>query len=474
MTQLHESRNTLKSLPSPRDADVVVAGGGLGGIAAALAAARSGARTLLIERNTYVGGVATAGMCCSIFNCFFTSRHQPGSCGIPMEIADRLAAAMGYGTKWREHKGHVIYDLEQGKLTLQELLEEAGVELLLGATVTDAVKESERLVGLAIAGKKGREIICGKRFVDATGDADLAVLAGAPVHMPEQLKTRIQSLCFRLGNVNVDEFITYFRNHPEEYPAMMDVEWTLDEALRQYEECGTFLFPHGGGMQMKAFRQAKEDGLLPSQIGLHDTTDACQMHGMRQTGMVHVVTGYVKIDGLDAGEISRAICDGRRMAFQLAEVYRRYLPGFERTIVAGVADNLGVRASRWIAGDFVLDDTMTAAGSRYVDAVARMVPYRNVVRHPGSKAWGVQEMGEDTFDLPYRCLLPQLVDNLIMGAGRSISIVDPFQLRVMVHTMSVGQAAGAAAAVSANCRTTFRQTEVKAIQQALGKLGEKI
>ncbi len=461
-------------LPLRGSWDVIVAGGGLGGITAAVAAARTGVKTLLIERNTCVGGVATAGMCCSIFNCYYTAAHRPGSQGIPMEIADRLAAAMGYGRKWREHKGHIIYDLEKGKLVLQELLEQAGVELLLGVMVSDAVVEQNVLKGVIIESKSGRELLVARNVVDATGDADVAFLAGAPLHQPAELKARLHSLCFRLGNVDVNAFIDYFRRNPDEYPAMMDVEWTLEEALKQYDECGTFLFPHGGGMQMKVFQQAKADGAMPAQVGMHDTTDACQMHGMRQAGMVHVVTGYVKIDGLDAREVSQAICDGRRMAFSLAEVYRRYLPGFERSFVAGVADNLGLRATRWIDGDFVLTPGMMAAGMRCADAVGRLVPYRNVVRHPGQNAWGVQEMGADTFELPYQCLLPRMIDGLIMGAGRSISIADPWQLRVMAHTMSVGQAAGAAAAVSALTGTVLRRTENGKIQDALNKLGEKL
>ncbi len=445
--------------------DVVVAGGGLGGVSAAVASARLGAKTLLIERNSYVGGTATAGMCCSLFNCFYTSRRRLGSAGIPVEIADRLATATGYGKKWHDHKGHIIYDLEAAKLVLQEMLEHAGAELLLGVPVTGATVENRTLKSVTVASKRGSERIAGGRFVDATGDADVAFLAGAPLHTPDHANGSRHSLCFRLGNVDVDAFIDYFRRNPEEYPAAMDVNWTLPEALRQYDECGTFLFPHGGGIQMKAFRQAREDGALPGKVGLHDTTDACQMHGIRKTGIVHVITGYVYFDGLDPYLASRAIDDGRRMAFALAEVYRNYIPGFGNAYVAGVADNLGVRSSRFLAGDFVFTPEMTAPGTRFDDAVGELVPYRNQVLHPGKNAWGAHVMGEDTFDLPLRALLPHGIGGLIMGSGRSVSAADPWQLRVMAHTMAVGQAAGAAAAVSL--------TDVNAVQKALAALTKK-
>ncbi|MGC9346717.1 MAG: FAD-dependent oxidoreductase, partial [Anaerolineae bacterium] len=125
-----------------RDAyDVVVCGGGLGGTATAIAAARAGARTLLIERNSFLGGVATAGMCCSIFNCYYTGikPRRLGTSGIPVEVADALAEATGYGRKWHAHKGHIIYDIERGKLVLQDLVEEAGAEMLLQTWVSDAI-----------------------------------------------------------------------------------------------------------------------------------------------------------------------------------------------------------------------------------------------------------------------------------------------------------------------------------------------
>lgn len=460
-----------REIPIRSEYDVIVAGGGLGGIAAAIASARAGAKTLLIERNTFLGGVATAGMCCSIFNCYYTSEHQLGVRGIPVEIADNLAEAMGYGKAWHKHKGHVIYDIELGKLVLQEMLEKAGVDILLETVVSDTIVEDKTLKGLIIESKSGREALLAKNIVDSTGDADIAYLSGAPVQLLEEANGK-QSLCFRLGNVDVDKFINYFRKNPEEYPEMMDIEWTLKDAISQYEECGTFLFPHGGGMQMKAFKEAVENGDLPSSIGIHDTTDACQMHGMKQMGIVHVITGFAHFDGLDINKISQSINDGRRMAFLVADVYKKYLPGFENSFVAGTAANLGVRSSRWIQGDFLyIGATMYQPGVRFEDGVGSFVSYKHKTIHPGKKAWGAQVMSDDTTDLPYRCLLPKNIDGLIMGSGRSISVVDPFILRVMVHTMVIGQAAGTAAAVACSNNVTVNYVDVGLIQKELKNQG---
>jgi hypothetical protein len=448
--------------------EVVVVGGGLGGIAAAVAAARAGASTALLERNSFVGGVATAGMCCSIFNCYHTRDGRLGTTGISVEVADRLAEAEGYGRKWRGHKGHIIYDLERGKLQLTRLVRDAGAEMLLGVLAVGVVKDGDRVAGVIIEGKGGREVIRARTMVDASGDSDIAAHAGAAVRTVESGR---HSLCFRMGGVDVDQFAGFFREHPDQYPGYMDVEWTVAEALAQYDDCGTLLFPHGGGIQMDAFKRARADGALPQSIGVHDTTDACQMHALRSSGIVHVVTGFVRFDGLDSRLISRSVVDGREMAHIVGDVYRRYIPGFRNAYVAGTAVNLGVRTSRHILGDFVFTAEMMGAGIRQPDVVGRAVGWDHPVRHHGAGAWGVQALRRDSFDLPYRCLLPRGAEGLVMGAGRSVSSEDPRLLRVMAHTMVVGQAAGTAAAVAARSGRTLRDLDVGAIQQELRRQG---
>ena len=457
-----------RETPVRAEVDVLVCGGGLGGVSATMAASRAGAKTLLIERNAFLGGVATAGMCCSVFNCFFTSEGKLATTGNAVEVADALAEATGYGGKWRKHKGHVIYDIEQGKLVLAELAAKEGAEVLFNIVVSGAIVEDGTLRGVIIESKSGREAILAKVVVDATGDADVAAASGASVKVWEK---GAHSLCFRMGNVEVDAFVDYFRAHPEQYPEYMDVNWSLDEVLAQYDDCGTFLFPHGGGMQMDAFEKAKKEGVLPERIGIQDTTDAAQMHAIRRTRIVHVITGFTHFDGLDVGKISHSIQDGRRMAFAVAEVYRKYIPGFADAFVAGTAANLGVRTSRYIDGEFVFTAGMMAAGVRQEDAVGRLVGWDHPVLHKGPKAWGCQVMRRDSFDLPYRCLLPRGMDGLLMGAGRSVSTENPSLLRVMVHTMVVGQAAGAAAAVSARTGATPRMIEVRAVQEELHQQG---
>lgn len=459
-------REPERETPVLAEYDVVVCGGGLGGVAASIASARAGARTLLIERNSFLGGVATAGMCCSVFNTYYTGSEPPrlGTRGIALEVADALAEASGYGRRWHAHKGHIIYDIERAKLVLQELVASAGAELLLQTWTAGALLEGSAVRGVFIETKAGRRAILARVVVDATGDADIAASAGAPLRLSEN---GLHSLCFRFGSVDVDAFVDYFRRNPGEFPEFMDVDWTLAQALAQYDDCGTFLFPHGGGMQMQAFQRARASGDLPASVGTQDTTDACQMHALRSTGMVHVITGFTRFDGLDAQRITRSLLDGRRMAYALEAVYRKYIPGFGGAFIAGTAANLGVRVSRCLDGDFTLTAAMTRSGCRQPDAVGRFVHFDAVVKHPGAGAWASQICYDDTSDLPYRCLLPRGVDGLLMGAGRSISTDSPWLLRCMAHTMVVGQAAGAAAAVAARENVSPRAVDIRQVQAEL-------
>jgi hypothetical protein len=451
--------------------DVLVAGGGLAGVSAAVGAARAGARTLLLERNGFPGGVATAGMCCSVFNCFYTPSHELVVRGNSRDFVDELARAGGAGGHWHEHRGHIVYDVERGKLALTELLERAGAGYLFDALVVDVIQEGDALQGAVIESKSGREAIRARVVVDATGDADVAHRAGAPLRHTSELGWARHSYVFRIGNVDVDRFAQYFADHPEQYADYMDVDWTVDDALRQYRETGTFLFPHGGGIQMDLIKQGLASGEYPTAIGVHDDLAALQMHALRNPGVVHVITGFCELPDLDVGRITRAMADGRRLAFAVTDYFRRYVPGFERAYVTATADDLGIRASRWLDGEFVFTSAMKSEPTRFEDAVGRGVVEHDYVKNLAPGAWGCQTFLDATFDLPYRCLLPRRVEGLLMGSGRSVSAENPFLLRCMALTMVVGQGAGVAAAVSARKGTPPRSVDVSRVQEELTRQG---
>ncbi len=459
-----------RSTPVRKRVDVVVGGGGLGGVSAAISAARLGMKTLLVERNSFPGGVGTAGLCCSVNNSMFTGERKLMIKGNPLEFTGKLAETPnGPGASWRNHKGHVIYDVEQAKLALTELLEENGVEYLLETQVVDVIKENNTLKGILIESKSGREAILADAVIDATGDADLAVLSGAPYFKSTPEKTSA-SFVFRVGGVDVDAFVDYFVQNPSEYQEELDVDWTLKEALAQYKENGTFLFPHGGGYHLQVVQKGLERGEYPTAIGGHKKIDALQMHGIRSLGVVHMVTGFVDTSALDIGSLSREITNGRRMAFAVTDYFKKHIPGFANAYVAQTADDMGIRYSRWIDGEFVFTREMKNSPFRCKDSIGREVV---VGGRKGEGMFAAPIMREDYCQIPLSCLIPKEIDGLIMGSGRSASTDAPI-LRGMVSTMLLGQGAGVAAAISVKSGVAIRNIDIDALQEALRAQGVEV
>jgi len=463
-----------REIPIRDEVDVLVAGGGLAGVSAAAAAARAGAKTLLVERNGFPGGVATAGMCCSVFNCLYTPSHELVVRGNSLEFVEALAEANGPGARWHQHKGHIIYDVERAKLVLTELLEGAGADYLFDTLVAGVAMEGDVLQGVAVESKSGREAILAKVVVDATGDADVAHLAGAPVRTIGEGGWTRHSYCFRVGNVDVDRFVEYFVENPGQYAPYMDVDWTFDEALKQYRETGTLLFPHGGGVQMDLIRRGLASGEYRERLGVHDSLPALQMHAIRDLGVIHMITGFCDIDDMDIAKITRAMTDGKRMAFHVTDYFRRHVPGFEKAFVVGTADDLGMRATRWIDGELAFTPEMKSEGAQFDDAIGRGVVQRDLRKNEAQGAWGCQTFVDDSFDIPYRCLLPRKVDGLLMGAGRSVSQTNPLLLRAMALTMVIGQGAGVAAAVAAAGAATPRDVNIECVQTELKRQGVQL
>ena len=455
---------TNKEIPVTGEYDVLVAGGGLGGIAAALSAARNGAKTAILEKNNYLGGVATSGMCSSVFNCLKTESGNIAIDGIPLEIVDALALrAGGPGTSWKKHRGHIIYDIEQAKLLFSEILEEAGVTQLLGMTVCDVLSENGKVCGIIAAGRNGLEAIRAKNVVDSTGDSTVAFLAGAEV----EYALNGQSYVFRIGGVDMDKFIGYFKEHPDEYPSKIDVNWDLEDALKQYDENGTFLFPHGGGFHNTIVKKAIEDGLLQTEFLSHSHVCAMQMHGIRDKGVLHVITGFTNLESLGSEHITKAIIDGRKMSNHVINFFRERMPGFEKAYLSQGADDLGIRNSRRVKTQFVFTKEMRETPSRFDDCIGCGVVEKHVILHAEKGAWQAQILADEMYQIPLRTLLPQQISGVIMGTGRSLTPI----LRVMVTTMLIGQAAGAAAAVASKENLPVEAIDVKKVQEALEKQG---
>ncbi|MBM3187227.1 MAG: FAD-dependent oxidoreductase, partial [Chloroflexi bacterium] len=266
-------------------ADVIVAGGGVSGCAAALAAARTGARTLLLERNGTLGGVATAGLMANIGNLFMDRDGRMVISGIPREVIDRLVARRAASAAWasREVPGIVI-DSEQLKIVLIEALQEAGVQVLTHALAARPLMDGQWVRGVYVESKVGRQVVRAKAVVDATGEADLAAQTGCPMRWTEGSA----SLEFKMGPVDLDALYQQFRRNPSTFPVGMDMVKGFAEFERNWVERGIFFFPHGGGTRWDILQDAVASGEFSTERGILWRLDAAGLYGLRGHGTVIV------------------------------------------------------------------------------------------------------------------------------------------------------------------------------------------
>ncbi len=450
-------------LPVAGDYDVVVAGAGLAGVAAATAAARAGARTAVVECRPYAGGISTAGMEPSICNYFHDTRGELIVGGRPLELIERMVGLGAVHRNWDQHRGHVIFDVEIGKLAMDEMLDDAGVDIWYDTLVTDAVMDGKRLSGVQVANRSGNRVLQAGCVVDATGDADVAHYAGAPLHVgPGQ--ANVHSFVFRLGNVDLDAIADFIRRNPHEYIHDTDIGLTPEEALAFYEDTGRIMFMHHGAPKMKLMQRLIERGEYSRQWGPYQHMDAFQLHGIRESRTLVVNTGWFELHEPDGKALSDWLREGRGMAQYVTDFMRRHFPGCRDCFLLATADAPGLRRTRWLDTDFTLTREIYDTAPQYEDAVGR-----GVVIEPGPLY-----KTNKTFDIPLRCLLPRRVEGLLIGSGRSASCVPAELLRTMPVTMSVGQGAGAVAAVAVREGIAPRDVDLEAVQEALSDQGVEL
>ncbi|MHB0997831.1 MAG: FAD-dependent oxidoreductase [Armatimonadota bacterium] len=415
--------------------DILVAGGGLAGVAAAVSAARLGANTLLIERYGFLGGMGTAGLV-NPFMSSSLSSGEPLVGGIYSEICARMIdmGAM-YGR---------AFDAEALKYVAQEILLESGAGLLLHSVVTGALIAQNNILGLEVNTKSGCYQIGGDIIIDATGDADIAAMSGAPFEFgnPELGMAQAMTMMFTIGGVDVRKSLMYAKDHPDE-----------------------MRFPKPPG-------ESAVEGMLKSAVGVagfYDKVNAARAAGefdldqdmvfyitLPAPGQVVVNTTHISgIDGTKSEDLTRAEIEGRRQVFTLMKFFNKYVPGFENARLLQTATQVGVRETRRIIGEYVFNVDDVKAGRKFLDAVMRSA-YPVDIHSSAGKGYSKDEdrlppvapPPGSWYEVPYRCLVPKDVDRLLV-AGRCISATHEGQgaVRIMPNCIALGQAAGTAAAI---------------------------
>lgn len=448
-------REEARDIPVAHRADVVVVGGGVSGVSAAIAAARTGADTLLVERYGALGGNLTIGLLEASMS-FHDRSGKQLIAGIPDEIIRRLKEAGGT-------VGHVVddvgyagtvtpYDPEELKMVCLEMTQEAGVRLLLHTWVVRAISEGDRLTGAIIENKSGRQVVQAQCFVDCSGDADLASLAGAEFVKGRESDglTQPMSILFKLGNVNVDGVLSYVEQHPEEFK-------TWDRSLSRLRASQS--------IHLWGFGKILEDGFASGALPFRRSEMHVQIDPVRGEAILNVTR--FSGDGTKTEDLSRAEVALRRQVKAVALLMRKVCPGFERSYLMTTAMGIQVRETRRIVGEYTLTKADVVEGTRFPDAVV-VTGFPADMHVPDGH--GMETHMTLTHQVPYRCLVPKRVDGLLV-AGRCVSGTREAlaAIRQTAPAMAMGQAAGTAAALAVLTQTTPRSLSPDRLRAELAR-----
>jgi ribulose 1,5-bisphosphate synthetase/thiazole synthase len=471
-------------------AKVVVVGGGTSGFAAAIAAARAGAEVRMLEQSSYLGGTMTGGLVPGIVSL----RHQPwrdqetlvqmetsyeGSQvvqGIAQEMIDRLIEAGGaYGSPGQATI-RVSFDPEIMKVVIDRMCREAGISVEYNTKVTDVLRENGRITG--VRANFGDEIR-GDVVVDTTGDAHVAWLAGARYEQGENGDpSYVQpiTMYFLMGGVDLGKTIDYACSGREDFS-----EGYLKK-LRELYEAGKPLTIPGLPRLREAAAQA---GDYPSAFGSTTLNPRAHNNILRpifrngkvvyETTMHNVDMAY-RVDATDNKTLSEAIGSMRDFTLRIGEFYRKYVPGYENAYVLQIADNIGVRETRRVVGEYTLTGEDVLEARTFEDSIGYCGATVDVHNIDGSEVTRMSAIrAGKLYQIPYRILVPEEIDGLLV-AGRCVSAdrVACGSIRQQAGCIVTGQAAGVAAALAGERRVEARHLPIGAIQQVLKAQGAQL
>jgi hypothetical protein len=438
------------------DFDVVVAGGGPAGINAAIASGRSGAKTLLIERYGFLGGMSTIALVYPWMT-FHTDSGKQVIKGIAQEIVERLMAQGGSPGHLRDTVGFTKtltpYHPEKYKLLALDMLEEAGVEVLVHSFVDQVEVEGNHIMSINLTTKSGPIRVAAKRFVDATGDADLAYLSGAPCLQgrEQDQKTQPMTMKFRMRGVDLSKVKEAMKTNPSNFYKKTPID-ELDQ------------IPLTG---VQGFYKEWSDSGIPI-----NRDQVLFFAGPEKDEVLVNCTRVQGLDGTDVYDLTKGEREGRKQVLMMAEFLQKKIPGFEKASISAVGTQIGIRETRRIDGHYALTIKDVVAGRKFDDTIA-LSGYPVDIHDPTGK--GVQANnieGDGSYGIPYRCLIPKQIDNLLV-AGRCISTTHEAlaTTRLTPSAMATGQAAGTAAALSITNQVAPKDLDVKKLQEILVENG---
>jgi len=436
-------------VPVMAETDVMVVGSGPAGLAAALGAAREGVKTMLVERYGCFGGAITQVGVEGI--AWYRHEGTIDSEGVGIEFEKR-AREIGGSRKEAQSQSEAL-DADVFKYVADKLVQEAGIIPILHCLAVEAVMEGDTIKGIITESKSGRQAILAKRVVDATGDADIACLAGAPYHKMPKDEIMGVSVMFSCAGVKKERFLEYVKANPSTYE-----DWSKSWKMKTTGKEDDLFSPY----LIEPFNQAREDGMIPRDLtsigGTWSTlTDAGEATNLNMVYML----GY---DCTDVWDLTKAEIEGRYQAMLAIEALRKYVPGFENAKLRNFGMTLGTRDSRKIIGRYNMTEHDVRNQARFEDSIGIFPEFLDgygVVIIPTTGRY---------FQVPYGVMVPQKVGNLLV-AGRCVAgdKISHAAIRSMMCCTVTGQGAGVAAAVSVKDDVTCSTVDIKRVQKALEK-----
>lgn len=407
--------------------DVVVCGSGPAGIGAAVTAGRNGVKTLLLEQNGTVGGVATSGL----------MSHFTGDCNskIYREVLKRQADARIY------QKGEITTTIEPDVLmnVYFDMLKEANVDVLLYTFVCDTITEDGALKGVIVENKSGRSVYLSKVIIDATGDGDVAYKAGAEYFKGREKDEKMQpaTIMFKLGGVDYDRAV---------FPPSFETEVPTEKGELQSLARKILPYPAGHVLLYKS--------TLPGVVTVN-------------------MTNCTDVDATKAEDWTRATIVCRSQLSKIVNFLREYAPGYENCYIVSSAPFLGIRETRHFKGLYSITENDILEAKVFDDYVVKDAHFNFDIHNidgsgldkNGSQKNFTQNKG---YTIPYRCLVPEKVDNLLLS-GRNISgtHIAHSNFRAMPICMGIGEAAGAAAALAVKKECKVREINAEEIRKII-------
>jgi hypothetical protein len=439
-----------RTLPVYGEFDVVVVGGGPAGLAASVSAAKHGARTLLVERYGFLGGMGTAGGVTNFAGLYGRKNGamQQVVHGVVDDLLARIDALGGLNAPQDGMQGRIrvrSYDVSAYKCAADQLLLASGVQLLFHAWAAAVVMQDRQISALVVETKSGRQAIRARCFIDCSGDADVAHFAGVPFELGDGHGSALfPSTMFRVGHVDAPRALAAVGDF-KAINALM--------AQSQVREPGRYQFPREGAI------------LRPQKNPAEWRANVTQIRNAQGTAM----------DATDARQLSDGELEGRRQITEYFRFLRNEVPGFEQSAIVDIAPQVGIRETRRIQGQYALSGEDILSSARFDDAIG-INAWPMELHADGRIDWQFPRNvdaaeGRAYNDLPWRMLVPTTVSNLLV-AGRCASMTHEGQsaARASGGCFVMGQAAGTAAA-QLNRDQTFGDIDIRQLQQLLRQDG---